>query len=1042
MFDFLKKIFGTHQDRMMKKMKPKVEEINNWFNKYEDSIKTEEDIKNKTKEFKKRLENGESEDDILPEAFALVKKACKYLKENSIEGEYTGTVESWYMVPYDVQLIGGMVIYNGNIAEMKTGEGKTLVATMPAYLNALKGRVHIVTVNDYLARRDSQWMSLLYETLGVSVSALQGEMDTDERKEAYEYDIVYGTNSQFGFDYLRDNMVGTLREQVQKYREFVIIDEVDSVLIDEARTPLIISGPVQTKNKRYYRNYNSKVRKLVKTQRDFVSKKVKQAEKELENSNKEKAGYLLLMANRGLPKHKQLMKMKQNTEVQKLIKDIENRYMRDKTMHEIDENLYYTMDEKRSVADLTEKGRKLMSPDNPDLFKLEDIGTKLADIDERDLNEKERAKEKRKVQEEYAEKSEILHSISQLLKAYSLFRRDVDYVVKENKVMIVDEYTGRLMPGRRFSGGLHEALEAKEEVKIEGETQTFATITLQNFFRMYDKISGMTGTAVTEEAEFKEIYDMDVTVIPTNEPVRRIDYDDLIYKSKKEKFNAVINEIIRVNKKDIPVLVGTTSVEDSEVLSRMLKRQGIHAAVLNAKNHAKEAEIVAAAGQKGSVTIATNMAGRGTDIKLEEGVRKCDECYIKNDKEAPEDIDIKDCKEDMPCGLYVLGTQRHESRRIDRQLRGRSGRQGDPGASRFFISLEDKLMRLFGSDKIIKILNKMNMEKGQAIQHPLLSRQIEKAQQKVEQRNFEMRKHTLEYDDVMNKQRSVIYDNRSFILESAYIKEFFDSLNDKKFESKQKLKEYIENLDNFERLLMNLLEKYELIETKSDGTVVLKDRDILRNEIEVMIDDIIQNGLDIYCQKDVRKFDWDIEGLKEYVFDFFTLEIEIDKEDIKNREQLFEDIRKGVNNLYEMIKDILGKDVLREYERVVMLNNYDNNWREHLYAMDDLKEGINLRAYAQKDPLIEYKKESYEMFQKLNENIKRSIVRDLFHMIIEQQEEMPEDETDNLIYQTSGNDGKDIKQKPVEKDKDVGRNDPCPCGSGKKYKHCCWPKYE
>ena len=1043
MFNFLKKIFGSHQERMLKRMQPLIDEINENYEKYLNEIKSEKDIKSKTEEFRRRLEEGETKEELLPEAFGLVKRTCKFLVDENKICEYTGTKEEWYMVPYDVQLVGAIVIHRGNIAEMATGEGKTLVATMPAYLNSLTGKVHIVTVNDYLARRDSQWMSLLYETLGVNVAALQGEMDTSERKEVYENDIVYGTNSQFGFDYLRDNMVGSIKEQVQKHRDFVIIDEVDSILIDEARTPLIISGPVETRRKSYYRDFNPKVRKLVKTQREYVSGLVNEGKKEYEKGNYEEAGQLLLTAHRGLPKHKQLMKLKQDAKIQKLINDTESKYLRDKSMHLIDENLYYTIDEKRHVADLTDKGREFLSPKDPELFELEDIGERLADLDERDLSQKEKNKEKRKIQEDYSEKSEILHSISQLLRAYSLFKKDVDYVVKENKVMIVDEFTGRLMPGRRFSEGLHEALEAKEEVKIEGETQTFATITLQNFFRMYDKISGMTGTAVTEEKEFSEIYDMDVFVIPTNEPVRRIDYDDVIYRSKKEKFDAVINEIARVHKRGMPVLVGTVSVEDSELLARMLKRTGIQASVLNAKNHAKEADIVAQAGQKKSVTIATNMAGRGTDIKLGEGVRNCEECYIKNDKESPEGIDIEECKEDMPCGLYVIGTQRHESRRVDRQLRGRSGRQGDPGASRFFISLEDKLMRLFGSDRIIGILNKMNMEEGQAIQHPLLSKQIEKAQQKVEERNFQIRKHTLEYDDVMNKQRTVIYDNREYILEAAYLKEFFDYLEgENEFKNKKELSNTIKESQHFDKIVFNLLKKYDMLNHTESGKIKLSYKDILKGEIKIMIEDIIDYGLELYCDEGMRIYDWDFEGLKDFIFEYFTLQVEFDEDNIDDREALFRRLRDEVFDLYEERRELMGEDLIFELERVIMLRNYDNGWREHLYAMDDLIEGINLRAYAQKDPLIEYKKESFEMFQKLNEDIEKNIVRDLFHMVIEKRSEAPEDETQDLIYKTSGNAEKDIKRDPIEKDEKVGRNDPCPCGSGKKYKHCCWPKYE
>ena len=1045
MAQILKKLFGSYQDRVVKKMSKKVELINEIYERYLSEIKTEEDIKAKTELFKERLKNGETTDELLPEAFALVKRACKYLVDNEVEAEVSGHMKKWDMVPFDVQLIGGMVIHSGNIAEMATGEGKTLVATMPVYLNALVGQVHVVTVNDYLAKRDSEWMGLLYNTLGVSVSCLQNSMDTDERKQVYSHDIVYGTNSEFGFDYLRDNMVGSVNEQVQKYRDFAVIDEVDSILIDEARTPLIISGPVQKDNNSYFRDLNPKVRKLVMAQRELVSRLVREAKEELDAGNEEEAGKKLLLAHRGLPRHKQLMKMKQEPKIQKLIAEQEMSYLRDKKMHILEEELYYVIDEKRHVADLTEKGRLLISPNNITLFELTDIGEEFAKIDEEYKEPSENEKMKKRVQKEYAEKSEILHAISQLLRAYSLFEKDVDYVVQDNKVLIVDEFTGRLMPGRRFSDGLHQALEAKENVEIEGETQTFATITLQNFFRMYKKLAGMTGTAITEAGEFKEIYKMDVIVIPTNRPVRRIDYDDLIFKTKKEKFNAVINEIIRVHKEGRPTLVGTVSVEDSELLARMLKRKGVIANVLNAKNHEKEAEIVAMAGQKGAVTIATNMAGRGTDIKLGEGVMKCEKCLIKSSSDTPNpnNVDVKECLKDVPCGLYVIGTERHESRRIDRQLRGRSGRQGDPGASRFFISLEDNLMRLFGSDRIISIMDRLHMEEGQAIEHSLISKQIERAQKKVEQRNFQIRKHTLEYDDVMNKQRKVIYENRNFVLEAAYLKEFFELLGDKtEFANENELKSFIEE-HNVERLIFELLERYELMEKRGDGSIVLKERDLLKDEISNMVDSVIEKALDLFCPQDVRPYDWDYEGLADYLFEYFTIRLEFDSEADNDREMIEKSIKDAVFKLYDEREKLLGSDVMRDIERIIMLTNIDRNWRDHLYDIDNLMEGINLRAYAQKDPLYEYKKESFRMFAELNERIENSVVRDLFHLVIESEEDKPKDETKDLLYITSENseEAKKKKQKPIKKKIKVGRNDPCPCGSGKKYKNCCWPKY-
>ena len=1034
-------MFGSYQERTVRKLFRHVDGINVWFDRYSKELTTQEQFVAKTEEFRKRIRNGETLDELLPEAFGLVKRAALYLKDNKVFADVTSHQILWEMVPFDVQLIGGIVIHSGKISEMATGEGKTLVATMPAYLNALNGQVHVVTVNDYLAKRDSQWMGLLYSTLGVSVGCLQGGMDTEERKKVYMNDIVYGTNSEFGFDYLRDNMVGNLREQVQKYREFAIIDEVDSILIDEARTPLIISGPVQSQSNKYFRDLNPRVRKLVEQQREYVSKLVREGEEAFNSGDSEKAGRLLLIATKGLPTHKQLNKLRQETKIQRLIGDTELAYLRDKKIHELEEELYYVIDEKRHVADLAEKGRKFMSPENPKLFEMTDIGDEFAQVNETTQDEEERETLKRKIQRDYSEKNEILHAISQLLRAYSLFEKDVDYVIQENKVLIVDEFTGRLMPGRRFSDGLHNALEAKENVQIEGDTQTFATITLQNFFRMYKKRAGMTGTAVTEAGEFKEIYNMDVVLIPTNRVVRRMDYDDVIYKTKKEKFTAVIAEIARVHKRGQPVLVGTVSVEDSELLSRMLSRTGIISEVLNAKNHQKEAEIVSRAGQIGAVTIATNMAGRGTDIKLGPGVRKCASCKLVAKEDGDYDdgeINVKECKRDVPCGLYVIGTERHESRRIDRQLRGRSGRQGDPGASRFFVSLEDNLMRLFGSDRIIAILDRMKMEDGEAIQHPLISRQIENAQKRVEHHHFQIRKHTLEYDDVMNKQRFAIYERRNSVLEAVYLSEF-NAVTEGKADYPDQETFRREALEKgFERILFTLLEKYELI-SMENGRVKAKSDDFLKLQLNEMIDDMIEDGLDTCCPADVRPSDWDFEGLKAYIGEYFGMVISIDDiAAINDIGTLAEYLSKAVHHLDDERERMVGSDIMRDVQRIIMLSAIDRNWREHLYAIDNLMEGINLRAYAQKDPLFEYKKESFEMFSELEITIRKQVIRDLFHLVIERNEQRPKDDTKDLIYTTSGNsgDGKGIKRQPVKRAEKVGRNDPCPCGSGKKYKNC------
>lgn len=1045
MLDFLTKIFGSYQERTVKKLFAHVDGINARFEEYSKELHTLDDFAQKTEEFRSRLRKGETTDDILPEAFGLVKRAALYLKENKINADVTGHQIPWEMVPFDVQLIGGIVIHSGKIAEMATGEGKTLVATMPAYLNALNGQVHVVTVNDYLALRDSQWMGLLYRTLGVTVGCLQGGMDTEARKKIYQNDIVYGTNSEFGFDYLRDNMVGNLREQVQKYREFAIIDEVDSILIDEARTPLIISGPVQSQSNRYFRDLNPKVRKLLDHQRELVSKMVREGQEAYENGDNDTAALNFLIAYKGLPTHKQLMKLRQDTKIQRLMNSMELLYIRDKRVHELEEELYYVIDEKRHVADLAEKGRKLLSPDNPKLFELTDIGDEFARINEETHDETERENLKRKVQREYSEKTEILHALSQLLRAYSLFEKDVDYVIQDNKVLIVDEFTGRLMPGRRFSDGLHNALEAKENVQIEGDTQTFATITLQNFFRMYKKISGMTGTAVTEAGEFKEIYKMDVLVVPTNRPVRRMDYDDVIYKTKKEKFNAVIDEIHRVNKRGQPVLVGTVSVEDSELLARMMSRRGLIAEVLNAKNHQKEAEIVARAGQKGAITIATNMAGRGTDIKLGAGVKRCVSCALVASEEGiavEEGVDVRECKRDVPCGLYVIGTERHESRRIDRQLRGRSGRQGDPGASRFFVSLEDNLMRLFGSDRIISVLDRLKMQEGEDIQHPLISRQIENAQKRVESHHFQIRKHTLEYDDVMNKQRFAIYDKRNSVLEAVYLSEFTAVTTGKtQFQSFEEFRTDILS-KGFERVLFPLLEKHEMISTDENGVHITAD-DLLQDQLLDMIADVVDEGIDAMCPADVRPMDWDLEGLKDFLLEMFGLFVDVSAlEKHETKEALGEYLNEQVQKLAQSRDQQVGADIMRDVQRIIMLSAIDRNWREHLYAIDNLMEGINLRAYAQKDPLFEYKKESYEMFNELEATIRKQVIRDLFHLVIEKAEQQ-QDDTKDLIYTTAGNsgDGKGVKRQPVKKNVKVGRNDPCPCGSGKKYKTCCWPKY-
>jgi preprotein translocase subunit SecA len=735
----LKSVFGSKHDRDIKRVRPIVEEINRLSDEW-DTL-SDDQLRAKTPEFRQRLEAGEETlDDLLPEAFAAVKQACKRLCGKT--WDVVGIPLTWQIVPYDVQLIGGIMLHEGKISEMGTGEGKTLVATLPLYLNGVTGRgVHLVTVNDYLARRDSQWMGEIFKFLGLTVGCIQNQMDPPTRREQYACDITYGTNNEFGFDYLRDNMAVRPEYKVQRPFFYAIVDEVDSVLIDEARTPLIISGPVESEDQGFD-EMKPLVERLVKAQQNWAAEQMTEAEALLKDPQKEyDAGVKLLQVQRAAPKHKRFTKLLSDQPgLKKLINKTELEFLRDKRMHELDEDLYYTIDEKSRNIDLLDKGRVLMSPTEPEKFVVPDLAAQLSELEGReDITPEARIAERDRIYKSYGAQNDRIHSISALLKAYSLFEKDVEYVVQEGKVMIVDEFTGRLMPGRRYSDGLHQAIEAKEGVTVEGETQTLATITLQNFFRMYEKLAGMTGTAETEAGEFWEIYKLDVAVIPTNRPVARKDENDVVFRTKREKFKAVIDEIAACHERGQPVLVGTISVEVSELLSRMLKIRGVKHSVLNAKFHQQEAEIVSAAGQRGAVTIATNMAGRGTDIKLGEGVPGLG-------------------------GLFILGTERHESRRIDRQLRGRAGRQGDPGASRFFLSLEDDLMRLFGSERISSLMERMGVQEGEVIEHSMVTGAISRAQKRVEAHNFDIRKHLLEYDNVMNKQREEVYRQRNAAL--------------------------------------------------------------------------------------------------------------------------------------------------------------------------------------------------------------------------------------------------------------------------------------
>ncbi|OGK06546.1 MAG: preprotein translocase subunit SecA, partial [Candidatus Raymondbacteria bacterium RifOxyC12_full_50_8] len=762
----LSSIFGSKHQRFIKKCLPVVQIVNRYFEEYQSL--SEEVLKGKTAEFRDRLAKGETLDQLLPEAFAVAKEACRRFKGKS--WNVAGRPTTWDMVPYDVQLIGGMVLHQGKIAEMATGEGKTLVAVLPVYLNALTGRgVHLVTVNDYLAQRDAEWMGEIYKYLGLTVGCILNNMDNDERRKSYACDITYGTNNEFGFDYLRDNMAVDAADMVQRPFFYAIVDEVDSVLIDEARTPLIISGAVNVSTDKYD-EMNPLVKKLFERQNYLNNQLITEARTFMEKEPQDEQtnyeiGKRLLQVKLGGPENRQLLKMFQEPGMKRLCDQVENNFLRDKNLNTLEEQNYFNINEKNNSADLTDKGREILAGTHgdTDLFLLPDLSDELVKTDnDESLAETEKLKKKEELHRSHSEKSERIHIISQFLRAYSLFEKDVDYMVQEGRVIIIDEHTGRPLEGRRYSDGLHQAIEAKEKVKVQRESQTLATVTLQNYFRMYEKLAGMTGTAETEEGEFWEIYKLDVVVVPTNDKIRRVDGNDVIYKTKREKYKAIIDEIRQLNEEGRPVLVGTISVEVSELIANMLKRQGIRCNVLNAKQHAREAEIVSLAGQRCAVTIATNMAGRGTDIKLGEDVVK----YLDETKS----------KEKATGGLFILGTERHEARRIDRQLRGRAGRQGDPGESRFYLSLEDDLMRLFGSDRITGIMDRLGMKEDEPIIHPWITKSVSRAQKRVEARNFEIRKHLLEYDNVMNIMRTEIYKRRKAALLGENIDEHLNTM--------------------------------------------------------------------------------------------------------------------------------------------------------------------------------------------------------------------------------------------------------------------------
>ena len=979
----LTKVFGTKSDRDTKALIPIVGEINTIYETLQ--TKSDDDLINRTREFKleiassrevaqkhakekifddeeadKHVINAEHEklDEILPEAFAMVKETCR--RNVGKSWRIMGQEIAWEMIPYDVQILGGIVLHSGKVTEMKTGEGKTLVATMPLYLNALSGRgSHLVTVNDYLAQRDAEWMGEIYKCLGLSVGFILNTMDNRERQAAYNCDITYGTNNEYGFDYLRDNMSLAPEDQVQGDHAFVIVDEVDSVLIDEARTPLIISGSVDAPVDTTYKELKPMVQNLIKKQNSLVTGMVAEATRFIEQENNDEAGLKLLQANRGMPKHPKVLKIFQEKGTKKLAHDVESEYMRDKKIHEVDEDLYFSIDEKTHVIDITEKGRGSLAPDDPDMFVIPDLGETLHELDVKEnLSTLEIKQEKEKAHQQHAEQSARIHNISQILRAYTLYEKDVEYVVQGGKVQIVDEFTGRILAGRRYSDGLHQALEAKENVTIERETQTLATITIQNYFRMYDKLAGMTGTAETEAEELGSIYDLDVVVIPTHRNIVRDDRDDLIYKTKREKYTAVIEEIAECYKNGQPTLVGTVSVDSSELLSRMLKRRGIPHNVLNAKQHKGEAEIVARAGQKGAVTIATNMAGRGTDIKLGEGIKELG-------------------------GLHIIGTERHESRRIDLQLRGRSGRQGDSGSSRFYLSLEDDLMRLFNSEKVASIMDRMGIEEGEVITHKMVTRAIQNAQKKVEGRNFGIRKHLLEYDDVMNQQRQVVYDIRNNALRG-------------------------ENL---------------------------------RDTIPDLISDFVEDELDGQDEENHELWDWD--GLEHNFSSVLLTEIDREKFDIESDAEHFKkNIVDEAMDLYSARESLLPEDVMRGFERFVVLRTIDEKWKDHLYAMDQLREGINLRAYGQKNPLLEYKSEGFYMFKEMMADTTQMTLQRLFRTKIQGMDHAPQIRSSQardvqMRHQDSTglgftgppeanqnqNQPQQATRKPITTDKKIGRNE-------------------
>ena len=1090
----VKTLLGSHHKREAKRLQPLIDEVNEFAEGY--ASLSDEQLRAKTEEFKQRVESAaadlkaeieqlrekkrHSEDasdrelfslqigelesellenvedslaEILPEAFAAVKDACRRLIGKEIV--VTGQNMTWDMIPYDVQLIGAIALHRGKVEEMATGEGKTLVATMPLYLNALAGRgAHLVTVNTYLAQRDAEWMGTIFEFLGVTVDVIdQYDPGSPERQAAYRADITYGTNNEFGFDYLRDNMVHQLAQRVQRDHAYAIIDEVDSILIDEARTPLIISGPVGSDTSTPFKKYNSLVSNLYKKQLRIANEMVGEAEKHLaaEEDEQFEAGEKLLAVKRGAPKHRRFMKLlADDPSLSTLVNKVEADYMREKRLHEIDEMLYFAMDEKGHNVHLSDRGLDELSPNDPEAFTVPDLSAEMGVVEHSETLSVEQKRERmQQLEAEYAAKSQKIHVIHQLLKAYTLFHKDEKYIIGESgEVVIVDEFTGRQMAGRRWSDGLHQAVEAKEGVEIHGETQTLATITIQNYFRMYDKLAGMTGTAETEETEFHQIYKLEVLVIPTNRPIVRDDRNDLIFRTKREKYNAIMDEIERVHKLELPVLVGTTNVDVSETLSRMLKRRGVPHQVLNAKHHKSESEIVRDAGQPGAVTIATNMAGRGTDIKLGAGVTEPRTlAWLKDrgielddvwpiDPVRAEKLKVE-ADDDVleEGGLQILGSERHDSRRIDRQLRGRSGRQGDPGASQFYLSLEDDLMRLFGSERIANVMDRWGAEEGEVITHGLVTKSIERAQKKVEINNFEARKRLLDYDDVMNQQREVIYDMRLFALEGG---------------------------------------------------------EDLKGEIWDMIEHAAEGVIDEFAPAGENEETWDLVGLRQrLLLDFFVMVPQLpevnDPEHEIERHEIEQWVIDGLREGFHRKLDSLGEHQ-EQMANFIMLSVIDEKWKDHLYDLDHLKASIGFRGWGQKDPLVEYKKEAYDMFVDLMTDLRKTVGSVFFRAqfgppqprrrappklaysgpsesaagggLGEQAAQAGQRQAaavggggrDELGMSAraggvavapgpdpkrlSTNRGEQAERKPISVEKTPGRNDPCHCGSGKKYKKC------